>query len=202
MSFIPSLFHRGTVRKYLQVQLSARNSFIKCSPETPDLIHGAYAAQDSALIQPAATNKPNLLLTNMQKCLAADVSMTLSLASQGIAVFPLADAFCSISQDVEQSIMGWGGKRGRKELQDISSPSEKHQDNSLALNHSTEKLATIPTATGTGAGWIFVRVLACVGWGWLGFFAFTQINLEIECRGASFIVAQLRKMLICSFVRV
>lgn len=86
-----------------------------------------------------------------------------------------------------------------KELEDISSPSKKHQDNNLAPSHSTEKLATVPTATGTGAGWIFVRVLACVGWGWLGFFAFTQINLEMECRGASFIVAQLRKTLICGF---
>lgn len=81
-------------------------------------------------------------------------------------------------------------ERGSKELQDISSPSKMHQDNSLAPSHSKEKLATIPTATGTGAGWVFVRVLACVGWGWLGFFAFTQINLEMECRGASFIVAQ------------
>lgn len=140
----------------------------------------------------------------MQKCLATDASMTLSPASQRITVFPLPDASCSISQDVKQSIMGWGGKRGSispcsQELQDISSPSKKHQDNSLAPSHSTEKLATVPTATGTGAGWIFVRVLARVGWGWLGFFAFTQINLEMECRGASFIVAQLRKMLICSF---
>lgn len=38
-----------------------------------------------------------------------------------------------------------------------------------------------------------------MGWGWLGFFAFTQINLEMECRGAPFIVAQLSKTLICSF---
>lgn len=90
-------------------------------------------------------------------------------------------------------------ERGSKELQDTSSPSKKHQDDSLAPSHSTEKIAMISTAKGTGAGWIFVRVLACVGWGWLGFFAFTQINLEMECRGASFIVAQLRKMLICSF---
>lgn len=117
----------------------------------------------------------------MRKCLATDASMTLSPASQGITVFPLPDAFSSIFQDVKQLIMEGGGggnrsfpllERGRKELQDISSPSKKHQGNSLAPTHSTEKLAMICTATGTGAGWIFVRVLACVGWGWLGFFAF------------------------------
>lgn len=198
----PLYFTMAQWENTLQIQLSARNSFIKRSAEPPHLIHAAYAAQDSALIQHAATNRPNLLLTNMQKCLAADASMTLSLASQGITVFPLPDAFCSISQDAEQSIMGWGGKRGSKELQDISSPSKKHQDNSLAPSHSTEKLATIPTATGTGAGWIFVRVLACVGWSWLGFFAFRQINLEMECRGASFIVAQLEKCWFAVFVRV
>lgn len=96
----------------LQIQLSARNSSIKCSPETPYLIHAVYAAQDSALIQHAATNKPNLLLTNMLKCLAPAASMTLSLTSQGITVFPLPDAFSSTFQDVKQSIMGWGGKRG------------------------------------------------------------------------------------------
>lgn len=35
----------------LQIQLNARNSFFKCSPETLHLIHAAYAVQDLALIQ-------------------------------------------------------------------------------------------------------------------------------------------------------
>lgn len=145
----------------------------------------------------------------MLKCLAPAASMTLSLTSQGITVFPLPDAFSSTFQDVKQSIMGWGGKRRstapcfqRGEVRSCRTLLAQVKSIRMTVWHQVilqKKIAMISTAKGTGAGWIFVRVLACVGWGWLGFFAFTQINLEMECRGASFIVAQLRKMLICSF---
>lgn len=72
--------------------------------------------------------------------MAAEASMTLSPASQGITVFPLPATFSSVFWDMKQLIMEARGsnplhsQRGekKKELQNTSSPSKKHQNNSLA----------------------------------------------------------------------
>lgn len=193
----------------LQIRFITRISFVKTSPEIPHVIHTANAAQDSALIQHTATNKFTFAANKHEEMLGHWCIHDLVSGITRNYCFPLTWCLLFHFPGCKTINHGRGGnrsflllERGRKELQDISSPSKKHQGNSLAPTDSTEKLAMICTATGTGAGWIFVRVLACVGWGWLGFFAFIWINLEMECRGASFIVAQLRKCWFAVFVKV